>query len=70
MRLLLLRHHHPLHSAGLFLILLIGEMVADRQMFAFQTEKYKRISAKTPLGPKYERGFIETGTCSYACLCA
>ncbi len=40
--------------------LIAGEAVADAQMFAFQTEKYRRVGAKEPLGA-YARGFIETG---------
>ena len=48
--------------AGVLVALLIlGETVADRQMFMFQTEKYRRKNAGEKLGPEYERGFIETG---------
>jgi len=49
-----------LAAAVLFLALLAGEALADRQMFDFQTEKYRRIGAGEPLG-EYSRGFIETG---------
>ena len=35
-------------------------------MFAFQTEKYRRIKAAIPLGPEYERGFIESGVWSWS----
>ncbi len=49
----------------LFAILLIGETVADAQMYAFQTEKYRRIKAEEPLG-EYSRGFIETGLYAYS----
>eukprot|EP00967_Tisochrysis_lutea_P046935 scaffold57111_cov31-Tisochrysis_lutea.AAC.4 len=46
----------------LFILLLIGETVADAQMFAFQTEKYRRIKANIPLqGTRYEAGFIQSG---------
>lgn len=33
-------------ATGLFLVLVLGEAVADAQMFAFQTEKYRRKAAK------------------------
>merc|ERR1711865_156657 len=48
-------------AAGLCVLLVCGEAIADRQMFLFQTEKYRRVGAGIPLGPEYERGFIETG---------
>ena len=44
----------------LFLAFLVGESVADWQMFQFQTEKYRRIRANEPL-ESYSRGFISTG---------
>lgn len=47
-------------AAGLCALLVLGEAVSDRQMFVFQTEKYRRINAGLPLG-EYSRGFIETG---------
>ncbi len=37
-------------AAGLFLAFLALETVADQQQFNFQTEKYRRINAKEPLG--------------------
>jgi steroid 5-alpha reductase family enzyme len=52
-------------AAALFALLLLGETVADRQMFAYQTEKYRRIQAGEPAGD-YERGFIETGLWAYS----
>lgn len=47
-------------AATVYLLLVLGEAVADKQMFAFQTEKYRRKNANEPLG-EYSRGFIETG---------
>jgi steroid 5-alpha reductase family enzyme len=50
----------------LFLILLVGEGVADRQMFAFQTEKYRRLKAGETAGPIYSAGFIQSGLWAYS----
>ena len=47
-------------ATALFLLLLLGEAIADRQQFVFQTEKYKLKNANRPLG-KYSKGFIDTG---------
>jgi steroid 5-alpha reductase family enzyme len=47
-------------AAGVYLLLVLGEAVADAQMYCFQTEKYRRKNAKEPLG-EYSRGFIESG---------
>ena len=47
-------------------VFLIGEAVADAQMFAFQTEKYRRRAAGEPAGDAYARGFIETGLWAYS----
>ena len=52
-------------AACLFLALVAGEAVADWQMLQFQTEKYRRIHAKQPLGP-YAHGFIDTGLWAYS----
>ena len=41
------------------------EAVADAQMFAYQTEKYRRRAAGQPAG-EYARGFIETGLWAYS----
>lgn len=49
----------------LFLLLVAGEAVADSQMLAFQTEKYRRKAAGEDLGP-YARGFIATGLWAYS----
>ena len=46
----------------LFLLALLGETVADWQMYAFQTEKYRRKAAGDPLGGSpYAQGFIDYG---------
>ena len=47
-------------AALLFLVLVVGEATADREMFVFQEEKYRRINAGEPLG-EYSDGFISTG---------
>ena len=47
-------------AAALYAILLLGEAVADRQMFVFQKEKYRRKKEGEPAG-EYSRGFIESG---------
>eukprot|EP00812_Abedinium_dasypus_P001252 NODE_1150_length_1230_cov_327.306383.p1 GENE.NODE_1150_length_1230_cov_327.306383~~NODE_1150_length_1230_cov_327.306383.p1 ORF type:complete len:330 (-),score=77.58 NODE_1150_length_1230_cov_327.306383:189-1178(-) len=52
-------------AAVLFLLLILGEAVADRQMYVYQTEKYRRIRANEPAG-EYARGFIETGLWAYS----
>eukprot|EP00931_Biecheleriopsis_adriatica_P040731 TRINITY_DN23336_c0_g1_i1.p1 TRINITY_DN23336_c0_g1~~TRINITY_DN23336_c0_g1_i1.p1 ORF type:complete len:337 (+),score=46.61 TRINITY_DN23336_c0_g1_i1:48-1058(+) len=49
----------------LYLMLVLGEAVADAQMFAFQTEKYRRKAAGEEAGP-YARGFIESGLWAYS----
>ena len=53
-------------AAGLFGLLLAGESVADKQMFDFQTEKYRRIKSGEKLGDAYEKGFIDTGLWAYS----
>jgi len=57
----------PLDVAAsmLYLMLVGGEATADRQMWNFQTEKYRRKNAGEDLGP-YSRGFIETGLWAYS----
>ncbi len=42
------------------LLLIIMEFVADQQQYDFQTEKYRRINAKEPLG-EFEHGFTNVG---------
>ena len=54
---------------------MLGEAVADKQMFEFQTEKYRRKRAGEHLG-EYAHGFVRTGlwgysrhpNCALACL--
>lgn len=52
--------------AGVFLLLLLGETVADQQQWNFQQEKHRRLDAKEPLGPEYAHGFIRTGLFRYS----
>jgi steroid 5-alpha reductase family enzyme len=47
-------------AAAAFLLLLVGEAVADYQMFVFQEEKYRRKAVGEEPG-SYARGFIESG---------
>ncbi|CAK9080223.1 unnamed protein product [Durusdinium trenchii] len=49
-----------LAAALFYLLLVLGEAVADAQMFAFQTEKYRRRAAKEEMG-EYGAGFIQSG---------
>lgn len=49
-----------------FILLLVGETVADNQQFAFQTKKYKLINEKKKLPKIYARGFITTGLFKYS----
>ena len=59
----------------LYAALVLGEAVADKQMFEFQTEKYRRKRAGEHLG-EYAHGFVRTGlwgysrhpNCALACL--
>ncbi len=48
-------------AAGLMLIFLVIETVADQQQWNFQSEKYRRIRAGEPLTPPYDQGFCQTG---------
>lgn len=52
-------------AALLFVACFAIEAIADRQMFEFQTEKYRRLEAKEELG-EYQRGFIETGLWAFS----
>ena len=49
----------------LFAAFFVIEAVADAQMLAYQTEKYRRINEGESLG-EYSRGFIETGLWAYS----
>lgn len=44
---------------------ILGETVADQQMWNYQTEKYRRKAAGEDAGP-YSRGFIESGLWAYS----
>lgn len=46
--------------AGLFLMAVIIEYIADQQQYNFQTEKYRRIAKGEDLG-EYQHGFVRTG---------
>ena len=49
-------------AAGLFLLFVAGEAVADHQQFVFQTEKYRlKGEGRSLSGTPYEQGFIDTG---------
>ena len=66
-----LSHKEPLNAidaiaAALYVALLLGEATADRQMLAFQSEKYRRIAAGEPLGAEYSHGFVRTGLWAYS----
>lgn len=52
-------------AATLYLLLVLGEAIADKQMFEFQTEKYRRKAAGEDPGP-YARGFIDSGLWAYS----
>lgn len=52
-------------AAALFAAFFAIEAVADYQMLAYQTEKYRRIGAGESLG-EYSRGFIESGLWAYS----
>jgi len=46
--------------AGLMLLAVVIEFIADQQQYNFQTEKHRRIKAGETLG-EYEIGFVSTG---------
>lgn len=46
--------------AGLFLMAVIIEYIADQQQYDFQTEKYRRIANGEDLS-EYQHGFVRTG---------
>eukprot|EP00928_Gymnodinium_smaydae_P082644 TRINITY_DN65965_c0_g1_i1.p1 TRINITY_DN65965_c0_g1~~TRINITY_DN65965_c0_g1_i1.p1 ORF type:complete len:341 (+),score=14.18 TRINITY_DN65965_c0_g1_i1:47-1069(+) len=52
-------------SAVVYLLLVLGETIADNQIYQFQTEKYRRVSAGEDLGP-YSSGFIQSGLWAYS----
>ena len=47
--------------AIMFLVFVFIETVADNQQYAFQTEKYRRKEASTPLTGEYADGFKRSG---------
>ncbi len=49
----------------LFLLFLIGETIADEQMYYFQTEKYRRKKKDLSLA-RFAKGFIDTGLWGYS----
>lgn len=51
--------------AGLFVIFVVIEFIADQQQHIFQTEKYRRINNNIPL-EEYEQGFISKGLWAYS----
>ncbi|MGW8316586.1 MAG: DUF1295 domain-containing protein [Bacteroidales bacterium] len=56
----------PLHwldivLAGMVVLLVIIETVADQQQWNFQKEKHRLIAAGKPLPPKYRKGFVDSG---------
>ena len=53
-------------ATALYLLLLAGEATADQQMMRFQTEKYRRLRAKEPLGAEFGRGFLCSGLWRYS----
>lgn len=65
------KHPAPLQpldlvTSALFLLFLLGELTADQQQHAFQTEKYRRLGAKQPLTGIYKPGFVTTGLFKYS----
>jgi steroid 5-alpha reductase family enzyme len=46
--------------AGIILLLIVIEYLADQQQYEFQREKYRRIAAEEALG-EYAKGFVSTG---------
>eukprot|EP00939_MAST-03C_sp_MAST-3C-sp1_P005041 g5041.t1 len=59
-------NHLDTIASVVFFILLVGETVADNQMYNFQTEKYRRKRAGEAMGSEYERGFFWGGLYKYS----
>eukprot|EP00761_Pharyngomonas_kirbyi_P014699 gb/GECH01014729.1/.p1 GENE.gb/GECH01014729.1/~~gb/GECH01014729.1/.p1 ORF type:complete len:321 (+),score=20.73 gb/GECH01014729.1/:1-963(+) len=53
-------------ATTLFLLCLLGETVADQQMWNFQSEKYRRKNNNEPLTGEYSVGFLRTGLWKYS----
>lgn len=51
--------------AGMVLLLLVIEFLADQQMYNFQEEKYRRINSGIKRSGDYARGFITSGLWRY-----
>lgn len=47
--------------AGLLLLFVVLETIADQQQWTYQTEKYRRKNAGEALGEEYARGFVNSG---------
>ncbi len=47
--------------AGLFILFVVIETIADQQQWNFQKEKRRRIHANEPLAEEHEQGFISSG---------
>lgn len=47
--------------AGLVVVLVIIETVADQQQWKYQKEKHRLLAAGEPLPPGYRKGFLDTG---------
>lgn len=47
--------------AGLVVLMVIVETVADQQQWNFQKEKYRLKAAGKPLPPQYQKGFVASG---------
>jgi steroid 5-alpha reductase family enzyme len=47
--------------AGLIVVLVVIETMADQQQWNFQKEKYRLKQSGQPLPPPYEKGFLDTG---------
>jgi len=47
--------------AGLVIVLVVIETVADQQQWNFQKEKYRLKASGEPLPPEYRKGFVDSG---------
>lgn len=48
-------------AAGLFILFVVTETIADQQQYDFQTEKYRRKNNNEPPGEEYSKGFCTRG---------
>ncbi|MGB1103404.1 MAG: DUF1295 domain-containing protein [Crocinitomicaceae bacterium] len=51
--------------AGIILILIIIEFIADQQQYNYQEAKHSKMNAGEPLNDYYKRGFTHTGLWAY-----